>query len=149
MLTRTRAEVPGCQKAAILLVALGSELSAEVMKHLRDDEIEELTYQIASLQKVSTEQRDQVFRETLENVLAHQYISQGGMEYAQEVLERALGQQRAREIVERLSASLQVSPFDDLRHMDPLQLVSLIQNEHPQTIALILAYLRPHQAAVV
>ncbi|MDR7435813.1 MAG: flagellar motor switch protein FliG [Armatimonadota bacterium] len=141
--------VTGRQKAAIFLVALGSELSAEVMKHLREDEIEELTYQIANLQRVSTEQRDLIFREALQILLAHHYVSQGGITYAQEVLERALGPQRAQEIIARLSAALQVSPFDDLRRMDPLQLVSLIQNEHPQTIALILAYLRPHQAAVV
>ncbi|MDR5702526.1 MAG: flagellar motor switch protein FliG, partial [Armatimonadota bacterium] len=141
--------VTGRQKAAIFLVALGSELSAEVMKHLREDEIEELTYQIANLQRVSTEQRDSIFREALQILLAHHYVSQGGITYAQEVLERALGPQRAQEIIARLSAALQVSPFDDLRRMDPLQLVSLIQNEHPQTIALILAYLRPHQAAVV
>ncbi|MDR5703943.1 MAG: hypothetical protein QN198_10145 [Armatimonadota bacterium] len=79
-----------------------------------------------SLQKVTTEQRDMIFREALETALAHEYISQGGVDYAQEVLERALGASRAHEIIERLSASLQIHPFDDLRRMDPMQLVTMI-----------------------
>ena len=147
--TRSPATLSGKQKAAILLITLGPEVASHVFKHLREDEIEQLTLEIASVRRVLPEDQEKVMQEFHEMMLAQQYISQGGIEYARELLEKALGPQRAVEIIKRLTASLQVRPFDFARRADPHQLVSFIQHEHPQTIALILAYLQPDQAAVI
>jgi len=139
----------GKEKAAIALIALGPELSAEVFKHMREDEIEELTLEIASMRKVPSEQKEQVLGELYHMYLAQEYIAQGGIDYAKEILERALGSQKAMEIIERLTASLQVRPFEFIRSTDPGQLLTFIQGEHPQTIALILAFLQPEQAGTI
>jgi len=139
----------GKQKAAILLVALGPDVSATVFKHLNDEEIEELTLEIANLRSVEKEIKDRVLEEFYELCQAHDYINQGGIEYAREVLEKAVGKERANSILERLTATLQVRPFDAIRRTDPSQLMNFIQGEHPQTIAMIMAYLQPEQAAKV
>ncbi|HHY95930.1 MAG TPA: flagellar motor switch protein FliG [Firmicutes bacterium] len=137
------------QKAAVLLISLGPELSAQVFRHLREEEIEQLTLEIANVRKVPPEVRGKVFEEFLQMSLAREYMSRGGIEYAKDLLERALGSQRALDILQRLTATLQVRPFDFARKADPGQLRNFIQNEHPQTIALVLAYLHPEQAAAV
>lgn len=137
----------GIQKAAILMIALGSERSAEVVKHLGDAEIEQLTLEMANVRKVSPDQRDNVVEEFHQMCIASDYISQGGIEYAREVLERALGESRAFEIISRLSTSLKMRPFDLVRRTDPKQLYSFIQGEHPQTIALIMTHLPVDKAA--
>lgn len=142
-------ELTGRQKAAILLIALGPDVSARVFKNLREDEIEDLTLEIAAMQRVEPEHKDAVMVEFHELCLASEYISQGGIEYAKEVLEKALGSDRAHEVIARLTASLQVRPFDFARKADPSQLLGFIQNEHPQTIALIMAYLQPEQAGII
>lgn len=139
----------GRQKAAILMISLGSEVSGEVFKHLSDDEIEQLTLEIANLRRVDTETQDMVIEEFFEIAVAHQYLATGGIEYARQLLEQALGPQKASDIIGRLTASLQVRPFDFARKTDPAQLLNFIQNEHPQTIALILAYLHPEQAGQI
>ncbi|MEW6047015.1 MAG: flagellar motor switch protein FliG [Bacillota bacterium] len=139
----------GKQKAAVLLIALGPEVSAHVFKHLREDEIEQLTFEIASVRRVLPEDQEKVMIEFREMMLAQQFITQGGIEYARELLEKALGPQRATDIIKRLTASLQVRPFDFARRADPQQLFNFIQHEHPQTIALIMAYLQPEQAAAI
>ena len=139
----------GKQKAAVLLVSLGPDLSSEVFKHLREEEIEDLTLEIAGLRRIQPELRDQVLEEFNELVLARQYLEHGGIEYARELLEKALGHNKAEDIINRLTASLQVRPFDFARKTDPGQLFNFIQNEHPQTIALILAYLQPEQAGLI
>jgi len=139
----------GIQKAAILMIALGSESSAEVVKHLGDAEIEQLTLEMASVGKVSPEQRDYVVDEFHQMCLANDYITQGGIDYAREVLERALGESRAFEIISRLSTSLKMRPFDLVRRTDPKQLFSFIQGEHPQTIALIMTHLPVDKAATL
>ncbi len=143
------AKMTGRQKAAVLLVSLGPDLSSEVFKHLREEEIEDLTLEIASLRRIQPEIRDQVLEEFHELILAREYLEQGGIEYARELLEKALGVSKARDIINRLTASLQVRPFDFARKTDPGQLFNFIQNEHPQTIALILAYLQPEQAGLI
>jgi flagellar motor switch protein FliG len=142
-------EMTGRQKAAILMVSLGSEASAKIMKSLREDEIEELTLEIANLKRVSTEVKDSVMEEFLQICIAQEYIVSGGIDYAKEVLEKALGPQRAKEIIGKLTATLQIRPFDFARKTEPSQLLNFIQNEHPQTIALVMAYLRPEQAAMI
>ncbi len=139
----------GRQKAAILLISLGPELSSQIFKHLPDSEVEKLTLEIANIRKVSPEQRDQVFQEFYELALANDYISQGGIDYAKELLEKAYGEEKAAEIIDRLTANLQVRPFDFARKTDPGQLLNFIQYEHPQTIALIMAYLDTEQASAV
>lgn len=142
-------ELTGKQKAAILLISLGPEVSAEVFKHLKEDEIEQLTLEIANVRKVDYEAKDKVLAEFHQIAIAQDYISQGGISYAKEVLEKALGQQKAMDVINRLTASLQVRPFDFARKADPGQIFNFIQNEHPQTIALVLSYLEPDQSAAI
>jgi len=139
----------GRQKAALFLVSLGPDLSSEIFRHLSDTEIEQLTLEIANVRKVKSEHRDAIFDEFQELFQAKQYINQGGIDYAKEVLERALGPQKALGIINRLTSTLQVRPFDFVRKTDPGQLLNFIQSENPQTIALIMAYLDPDQAAII
>jgi len=139
----------GKAKAAILLVTLGVDLSGEIFKHLNEREIEDLTLEIARLEKVDSEQKDRVLEEFHEMLMAHEFIAQGGIDYARNVLEKALGNQRSMDIINRLTSSLQVKPFDFVRKADPTHLLNFIQNEHPQTIALILAYLEPSMSAAI
>lgn len=139
----------GKEKVAILLIALGPQYSAEIFKHLNEDEIEELTLQIANMRLVSPEEKQIVIEEFYQICLAQEYISEGGINYAKDVLERALGSDKAVDIINKLTSSLHVRPFEFIRKADPGQLLNYIQNEHPQTIALILSYLSPPQAAQV
>ncbi len=148
MVMRSQA-ISGRQKAAILLISLGPELSSRVFKHLREDEIEQLSLEIASVRKVTPENKERVLEEFHSLCVAQDYISQGGIEYAREVLERALGTQKAIDILQRLTANLQVRPFEFARKTEPAQLLNFIQNEHPQTIALIMAHLHPEQSAAI
>ena len=137
------------QKAAILFIALGPEYSAKLFQHMDDDEIEQLTLEIANQKQVSSSLKAEIIAEFYSMCMAQDYISSGGLQYAQNVLEKALGPDKALEIINRLTTSLQVRPFDFLRKTDPAQLLNFIQNEHPQTIALVMAYLDPDQAAIV
>lgn len=148
-MAKLNTEITGIQKAAILLISLGPERSAQVFKQLKDDEIEQLTLEIANTKSVSAEVKDYVLDEFYEVCLAQQYIAEGGIAYAKELLDKALGEDRARDVIGRLTASLQVRPFEFVRKADPAQLLNFIQDEHPQTIALILAYLPSSQAAAV
>ena len=149
MSTKTYSEYTGIEKGAILMIALGPEKSSAVFKHLKDDEIEELTLEIANTRSVSPEIKDAVLDEFYEICLAQQYISEGGIGYARDLLEKALGADKAQTVIGKLTASLQVRPFEFVRKADASQLLSFIQDEHPQTIALILAYLPTSQAAAV
>lgn len=125
----------GRQKAAILLITLGPEVSAQVFKHLRDEEIEQLTLEIANVRKVSSGEKESILQEFHEICLANEYISQGGISYAKDVLEKALGSQKAIDILNRLTATLQVRPFDFARKAEPSQILNFLQNENAQTIA--------------
>ena len=142
-------EITGVQKAAILLIALGPEKSSNVFKHLKEDEIEQLTLEIANTRSVSPATKDAVLDEFYEVCLAQQYIAEGGITYAKDLLEKALGEERARDVIGKLTASLQVRPFEFVRKTDASQLLNFIQDEHPQTIALILSYLSSGQAASI
>ena len=139
----------GLQKAALLLIALGPEKSAEIFKHLKEDEIEELTLEIANTRSVSPEVKESILNEFYQICLAQQYIAEGGIGYAKELLEKALGTDKANDVINKLTASLQVRPFEFVRKTDAAQLINFIQDEHPQTIALILSYLGSQQAAVL
>lgn len=136
----------GAEKAAILMIALGQEVSADVFKQLTEEEIEQITLEITNIRKVDPEVKSQVYSEFYDLYVAQNYISQGGIAYAKDVLEKAIGSQKAYEIIEKLSSTLQVRPFGFARKADPQQLFSLIQNEVPQTIAIIFSYLTPQQA---
>jgi flagellar motor switch protein FliG len=142
-------DISGIQKAAILLISLGPEKSASIFKHLKEDEIESLTLEIANTRSVPPDLKEKVLEEFYEVCLAQQYIAEGGIGYAKELLDKALGEDKAKDVIGRLTASLQVRPFEFVRKADPSQLLNFIQDEHPQTIALILAYLPSGQAAAV
>ena len=139
----------GVQKAAVLLITLGPERSADIFKHLKEDEIEELTLEIANTKSVSPEVKEMVLEEFYQVCLAQQYIAEGGIGYAKQLLDKALGDEKAQEVITKLTASLQVRPFEFVRKTDPSQLLNFIQDEHPQTIAMILSYLTPAQSAMV
>jgi len=139
----------GIQKAAILLIALGPEKAATIFKHLKEEEIEELTLEIANTRSVSPQTKEDIMTEFYQICLAQQYIAEGGIGYAKELLEKALGEEAAQGVIMKLTASLQVRPFEFVRKTDPSQLLNFIQDEHPQTIAMILSYLAPGQSALV
>lgn len=142
-------KLSGLQKTAILLIALGPERSAGIFKHLKEEEIEELTLEIANTRSVTPQAKESVINEFYEVCLAQQYIAEGGISYAKELLEHALGNEKAMEVISKLTASLQVKPFEFVRKTDASQLLNFIQDEHPQTIALILSYLSSSQAALI
>ncbi|MEK4950015.1 flagellar motor switch protein FliG [Bacillus sp. FSL W8-1127] len=145
----TKSKLTGKQKAAILLISMGPDVSASVYKHLTEEEIERLTLEISNVKKVDSKKKDEVMEEFQQLAMAQDYISQGGIGYAKTILEKALGKEQAQDIINRLTSSLQVRPFDFARRADPSQILNFIQNEHPQTIALILSYLDPQQAGQI
>ena len=144
-----KTELDGVAKAAILLITLGPEKSAKIFKHLKEEEIEQLTLEIANTNSVSPKLKDEVLNEFYEIGIAQQYIAEGGITYAKDLLEKALGIDKAMDVISKLTASLQVRPFEFLRKTDASQLLNFIQDEHPQTIALILSYLSAGQASQV
>ena len=142
-------DLKGREKAAVLLVTLGGPAVAGVYKFMDDSTIELLTLEIANMRRINQEIKLDVLKEAQEIIMAREFMTQGGVDYARKLLEQALGVEKAQDILRRITASLQVRPFDFVRHTDPQQLLSFIQNEHPQTISLILSYLSPGQAALV
>ncbi len=148
-MARHRHALTGKQKAAILLISLGPDVSAGVYKHLTDEEIEQLSLEISSVKRVDSELKENVLDQFHQIALAQDYISQGGVGYAKTVLEKAFGKQEAAMIINRLTSSLQVRPFDFARKADPQQVLNFIINEHPQTIALVLSYLDAEQSGQI
>ncbi len=149
MSTAAKTEYSGKQKAAIFLLTVGAEVAADIMKRLSEAEVDTLTYEIARLDKIRPEDKEKVLQEFQELMMAQEFISRGGIDQARAILEKALGTQKAIDIVNRLTSSLQVRPFDFVRRQDPAQLLNFIQNEHPQTIALILSYLDAPKSALI
>lgn len=139
----------GKQKAAILLISLGPDTAASVYMHLSEEEIEKLTLEISGVRKVDSQNKEEIIEEFHQIAMAQEFISQGGISYAKQILEKALGAERASSIIHRLTSSLQVKPFDFARKADPAQIFNFIQGEHPQTIALILSYLDPVQSGQI
>jgi len=138
----------GLKRGAAIMIALGEEVTAPVMAHLDEDEVAELSKEIATTRVVSPEKMDEYIEDFYNMMLAKKFIAKGGLEYAKSVLVKSLGPERARKIIDRLTKMLeQSSGFDFLAKIDPKQLAKFIQTEHPQTIALILAHLDPSQAA--
>lgn len=149
MARKDQKELTGKQKAAILLISLGPDVAASVYKHLNEEEMEKLTLEISGVKKVEAHSKEEILEEFHQIAMAQDYISQGGIGYAKSVLEKALGTEQAAVIINRLTSSLQVRPFDFARKADPAQILNFIQNEHPQTIALILSYLDSTQAGQI
>ncbi|MBY6036095.1 flagellar motor switch protein FliG [Fictibacillus nanhaiensis] len=142
-------ELSGKEKAAILVISLGPDVAAQVYKHLSEEEIERLTLQISQVRKVDSTLKEEIITQFHQLALAQDYITQGGIGYAKTVLEKAMGKDEAMQIINRLTSTLQVRPFDFARKAEPGQILNFIQNEHPQTIALILAYLDSSQAGQI
>lgn len=139
----------GIEKAAILIISLGPDRAAHIFRYLKEEEIENLAVAIAAQGKVTPELRESVIKEFYQISLAHRYLNQGGVDYARDLLERALGPTKAHEILDRLTDNLRTRPFEGVRKTDPAQLATFLQSEHPQTVAVVLAHLRPDQSAVV
>lgn len=146
---KTASELSGKKKAAIFLLGLGTELSANVFKHLSEEDMETLTLEIAGIKTIDNSVKELVSNEFYELFQARGYLLNGGIDYAKSILEKAIGSEKANELLNKLTVSLQVRPFDFARKTDPSQLLSFIQNEHPQTIALVMAYLTPDQASMI
>ncbi len=131
------------------MISLGRDYSAELYKHLTEDEISQMTLSITTMRKVEPGVKEEIIREFYEMCLTQQFISEGGIGYARDILEKAVGSEKANELIQKLSSSLQVRPFDFIRRADPNQILNVIHNEHPQTIALVLSYIETKQAAAV
>ena len=136
-------------KAAMVVISLGPEKAAKLYHYLKDDEVEQLTVEVASIQSVDSGKTQQAMQEFYDLCLAQNYISEGGIDYARKVLDRAYGAQRATQMISRITDSLHAHSFEFLKKTDPKHLLSFIQYEHPQTIALILLYTTPEQAAAI
>jgi len=141
-------EISAGKKVAILMISLGQETTAEVMKYLSDMEIEGIAQNIAELDVVTTEQEDVVLEEFEQMLIAGQYVSQGGLDFARGALEKAMGPRKAQELLNRVTSTT-TSGFYMLRNVEPNQIIPYISKEHPQTIALILSQLESAQAAGV
>jgi flagellar motor switch protein FliG len=137
------------EKAAILLIGIGKNHAAQIYKSLTEDEISALTLTIATTKQVTQEEKEAVMAEFYETCVAQKFISEGGLDYARSVLNRALGDDKAADILEKLTDSLQVRPFEFVRKASVTQIVHLVANENPQTIALLLSYLEASKAAQV
>ncbi|QSO53785.1 flagellar motor switch protein FliG [Alicyclobacillus curvatus] len=146
---RFRSGMSGRQKAAVLMISLGPDVASSIYKKLSGEEVEQLTLEIANLRKVDLDQREQVVKEFRDIVKAKDYLTMGGIDYAREVLQMALGSTEADAILAKLTANLQVKPFHFARKADPNQILSFLQDEHPQTMALVLSYLDASQAALI
>ncbi len=143
-------KIPGPEKAAILMITLGLDLAATIFKFLRQDEVERVVVEIAKISTVPIEKRDAVIQEAYQRAIALKYINEGGIEYAKEILELSFGAGQADDMTNRLFAALKHgNPLELVKKTEPAQLLQFIQDEHPQTIALILAYMQPDQAGAV
>lgn len=143
-------KLTGVQKAALLFITLGPEASSEILKKLPETEIQKITYEIANISSVTSEQRYSILEEFLEMNKAKDYLVEGGIDYAKELLSKALGPQRANEILSKVTEAAQINrPFAIARKADAQQLLNVINYEHPQTIALILCYLQDDKAAQI
>ncbi len=142
-------DIKGRKKAAIFMVLLGQKKASHIYKYLDEATIELLTLEIASLRGIDTAARDTVLQESRELVIAKEFMGRGGVSYARELLEQSMGSDKAEELLRKLTSNLQSKPFDFLRASDPIQLLSFLQGEHPQMIALILSFLSAEKAAPV
>ena len=144
-----RDHLSGKKRAAAIIVGLGTENAAQVYKYLKEDELETLTIEVAMLQSIEPEMTEDIFNEFYELCLAQKFLTEGGIDYAKDILEKAFGNQHALVLLDRVTSSLQSRAFDFLKKADPKHMLSFLQHEHPQTIALILSYAKPEQASAI
>jgi flagellar motor switch protein FliG len=149
MAARDFEKLVGRKKAAALLIALGKKRSSEVLRHLSDEDIERLTWEISAMGELKPEQRREVVEEFQQAAVARNVISLGGFEYAEDLLRMALGEDKASQLIDRLSATSPTIPFGFMRHLNVQQLVNFLSSEHPQTVALLLSFLQGEKAAQV
>ncbi|APM38540.1 flagellar motor switch protein FliG [Clostridium kluyveri] len=143
-------KLTGVQKAAILFITLGPEAAAGILKRLPEAEIQKITYEIANINSVKSEQKKEILQEFMEMNRAQDYLLEGGVDYARNLLSKALGTQRAMEILDKvIEATQQFRPFAIARKADAQQLLNIIGDEHPQTIALILCYLQADKSGQI
>jgi flagellar motor switch protein FliG len=145
----SRERISTKEKAAVLMITMGKERAAKIYRYLSEEEIEQLTLAITTMRRVEPETKESVVDEFFQMCIARKYISEGGIDYAREILAKAFGEDRTNDLIIKLSSSLRVKPFDFIRKADSTQVLNFIQNEHPQTIALILSYLEPRHAAQI
>lgn len=141
--------INGKKKVAILLMSLGPDTASRVLKQFPEEDIENVSMEIANLRCVEKETRDEVLEEFVLLGQARQYVLEGGVDYARDILEKAVGHHKAVEIIKKLKEQIKIKPFTFVHKADPKQVVNLISREHPQTIALILSYLAPQQSATI
>lgn len=143
--------MPCLRKAAVLLVCLGEQAGADILKHLGEDEVQLISREIARVGEITPEQADSVLQEFYEMTMAREYVRKGGLEYARKMLVSAFGLETAKKLIDALAKSMNSSAanLDLLQKADPQQLAKFIQNEHPQTIASIVSHLNPSQAAAL
>lgn len=137
------------RKAAIVLAVMGHDLAAEIIKHFNEDQIETLSLEMARLEKVSSDARNAIVEEFHELAMAQDFIAEGGVEAAKKLLIKAFGEDKADHMIKKIVNAMQVVPFEFLKRADPQQLLTFIQHEHPQTIALVLAYMPMSQASLI
>lgn len=143
-------KLTGIQKAAILFITLGPDASAGIIKKLPDSEIQKITYEIANINAVKSEVKQGILEEFIQMNKAKDYLLEGGLDYAKSLLSKALGSQKAMEILDKVTeATQQFRPFAIARKADAHQLLNTISDEHPQTIALVLCYLQPDKSAQI
>src|SRR6266446_6152 len=143
------AELPGVKKAAVLLVSLDQDRAAEILKRLPAEAVEEVSREIASLGEIATPARRDVFNEFYTLALANSYVSEGGLEYAKALLRKSLSEEDAKRVINTVTQQVQTSPFSFLQKAESENLLTFIQDEHPQTIALILAHLPAQKASEI
>jgi flagellar motor switch protein FliG len=149
MISMADAKVNGQQKAAAVIVALGADNASKIYKYLKEDEVEQLTFEIARLAQMPAQEEENVLDNFYQICLTQKVVTEGGVEYARNVLEKAYGTQMATSLLERVTKSLRTKAFEFIRKADYKNIIAIIQNEHPQTIAMILSYARADQAASV
>ncbi|MEW5768001.1 MAG: flagellar motor switch protein FliG [bacterium] len=146
-------QLTGHQKAAMLILILGNELSSSILKLMKSEEVEKLVMQIAGIPRIGSNETEAVLKEFQEKIMSQQFVHMGGSDYARQLLSRAYGDERANEIMSNLSSSIAAlqkgSPLEFLKTVDSTQLLSAIQSEHPQTIALVLSNLPAKKATEI
>lgn len=147
--SKTPQELTNREKAAIILIAMGKEISAQVMRHLSEQEIERLSTEIVKVQNIDSKTEIAVLKEFLSMLQASEYINEGGIDFAKEVLEASIGKARADNMIRKIQTTMNPTGFSLLKDVDPIHLLEFIRSEHPQTIALILSQLNPAQASQV
>ena len=148
-MAKEKEDLSGARKAAVFMISLDAELAAQVMSVLPEEEIQDISQEIARIETVQKDLRDNVLKEFYNLNVAQQFIDEGGMEYAKSLIRKSMTPDDANTAIETLEASVRPAPFKFLEKTESDNLLTFIQEEHPQTVALILSYLFPEQGAAI